>query len=501
MTWLVGAALAAGTAVHAPGTEAAPEVALDGVPESADVQPLDPEGEPHQVRARLLLDRAEVRPGETVRLGVHLEQKTDWHTYWVSPGEVGKPTVIDWTVPEGSTVGERIHPAPAWFELSGIISYGYEDQVLHHVDVTLPDDISGEVTFGATADWLVCEIQCIPGEAELTLTVPVATEGQVQPTPWVALFDHAEGTFPTPMLEIDAFSIESAVSTSAVRPDDEFQVAIRLAPTGKEFDLVEEHGHWPMFTPIASPGWMMMDKSVTVNDDGSVLVLLDGYALENEDGSLPTDQVAGALFQVEVDGEWIRAEYRTPIEFVAADTEVLASTSPLFGDGAAALTPTEGPAVEPANVETPKPFSILDTLPYLGLAFLGGILLNIMPCVLPVITLKLYGLVEQAHITSEERRKAGTFYTLGIMASFGALAGVIVILQQVMDFQAGWGFQFQYPPYVIGLATIVFAFGLSLFGVFEIPAFGEDSMAQASDKEGAMGYFLTGAFATLLATP
>ncbi|RME25583.1 MAG: thiol:disulfide interchange protein, partial [Deltaproteobacteria bacterium] len=140
-------------------------------------------------------------------------------------------------------------------------------------------------------------------------------------------------------------------------------------------------------------------------------------------------------------------------------------------------------------------------LAMLGLAFLGGVLLNVMPCVLPVLTLKLYSLVEQADIRARDRRIAGLAYTGGILVSFLALALVVVLLKQSFDLSVGWGFQFQYPGYVIALGTIVFVFALNLFGVFEIPVFGATKMSEASDREGVLGYFLTGAFATLLATP
>ncbi|HJN76600.1 MAG TPA: protein-disulfide reductase DsbD family protein [Myxococcota bacterium] len=497
---LLATALAAGTTIPAPGTDVLPTIDFDGLPESANVQSLDLEGEPHQVRARLLLDKTAVHAGETVRLGVHLEQKENWHTYWHSPGEVGKPTHVEWDLPEGSVVGDRVHPAPAYFEYMGIKSYGYDGQALHHVTIELPGDLQpGTIELGAKADWLVCEVQCIPGEAELRLPVEVvAPEAPSEDTPWAPLFDAAEQSFPIPQAEATALFVESAVSQDVIRPDDEFTLAMRFVATDPAAEIVQEQGAWPLFTPITSEGWMLMDQRVSTDEDGSVRIEIDGYALENEDGSLPTAQRVGGLFQVRLEDEWIRTEVVSELPFAPRDAEVTPSSSPLFSDGAELVTET--PIVEPETAVAAST-GLLDALPYLGLALLGGVLLNVMPCVLPVLTLKLYGLIEQGGITNAERRRAGNWYTLGILASFGALALVIIVLQQFFDFQAGWGFQFQYPPYVIGLATIVFAFGLSLFGVFEIPAFGETAMSDASDKEGALGYFLTGAFATLLATP
>ena len=139
-------------------------------------------------------------------------------------------------------------------------------------------------------------------------------------------------------------------------------------------------------------------------------------------------------------------------------------------------------------------------------AFLGSLLLNVMPCVLPVLTLKLYSLVEQTDIDPAEQRVAGAAYTAGILASFWLLAAAVLVLRvSFLDggLDVNWGFQFQYPPsadLVAGLTIVVFAFGLSLFGVFEIPAIGGNQAMNASSKEGPVGYFFTGVFATLLAT-
>lgn len=135
------------------------------------------------------------------------------------------------------------------------------------------------------------------------------------------------------------------------------------------------------------------------------------------------------------------------------------------------------------------------------LAFLGGMLLNVMPCVLPVLTMKLYSLVGQKDISASDRRVAGFAYSAGIVCSFVALAIAVVVLRLSFGQDVLWGFQFQYPAYVAALAALVWLFGLSLFGVFEVPALGANQAAEASAGEGTAGYFLTGVFATLLATP
>lgn len=488
-------AQASGQTVLPPGHSPPPVVSFDGLPPAASVQKVDLQGKPHPVHARLLADRDAVAPGGTLRLGVHLAQQEGWHTYWRSPGAVGQPTLIDWTAPAGATLGSRLWSAPAWFELAGIVSYGYDDQVLHFVEVTLPQEVAGTVTFGAAAAWLVCEVQCIPGDAALTLELPVDPAAATTPNAYAPLFDHAAATFPVHPTEAPGFAVETALSASPVRPDDEFKVVLALTPTGEApLTLSREHGTFPLVTPITTAGWFAMaDPVVEDLPGGGVKVTLSGMALEAD--PLPTGEVAGALFQVKVGDRWVRTEVEVPLPFAPRDAPVTVSQSPLLGD-VAGLTAA---AASASSAETPAPERGLVGM--LGLAFLGGILLNIMPCVLPVLTLKLYSLVGQVNITAAEQRSAGTMYTVGIVGSFLVLALAVVLLRSVLGLDVGWGFQFQYPGYVIALGTIVFVFGLSLFGVFEIPALGANELSQASDKEGPLGYLLTGAFATLLATP
>lgn len=490
---------------HAP----IPEVDLSHVPASATVHEDDPDPnrEKHPVKARLLLDRAVLHPGETVRMGVHLEQAPGWHTYWKSPGDIGLPTDITWTVPDGSEVGERVWPVPERFEYEGIISYGYEDEVLHFVELTLPAELPpGEHVLGASASWLVCEVICIPGAAELSLPVTVESGEAGPPNAEAVLFDHFAGLHPTDPVRVQPFVVEAALSASAVRPEESFQAAILLTPTGEaKLEVSQERGTWPAFIPITKGDFMVMESTVVPTEAGGARILLSADTFTAD--PLPEGNLIGGLVQVEVGGETVQTEVLVPVPWVAPGTEVVQNTSPLFAsaDEAAAVAAGGGsggdsPAAG-AGGASAEPGGAANFLSMLLLAFLGGNLLNIMPCVLPVLTLKLYSLVEQSDISDGERRVAGLAYTGGIVASFVALALAVVVLKGAMGMNVGWGFQFQYPGYVAALATIVFLFGLSLFGVFEIPALGANQAAEAQDKEGVAGYFLTGVFATLLATP
>ena len=497
---------AEGNTVHAPGIEPPVQVALEGLPETAQVRPVNElDGEPNHVQASLVLDRTQVAPGDTARIGVHLEHDPEWHTYWRSPGEVGQPTIIDWTLPEGWSAADHGWPVPDYFELAGIKSHGYDTEAFFFTELQVPADaqIGESVVVQADVGWLVCKTQCIPGATTLSLPIEVGTAGE--PTAWAQLFDHWGARLPGKDIGLSEVGVEAVISQDKLRFDDEFSIAIVLTPTGEHKIELPKEGEstWPGFTPIYTDGaWMIMDgPTVETLPSGQVKIALTGFALESLDGALHPPSEWGGLVQYQVDGQWRRGEIVREIPWAEKESEILASTSPwITGEGLDVLADTTGSqtAGEATGAQSGGDQSFLAML---GLAFLGGIILNIMPCVLPVITLKLYGLVEQAGISNAERQKAGTFYTLGIVVSFLALGLAVILMRTVIGYDVGWGFQFQYPPYVIALGTIVFVFGLSLFGVFEVPGFGEQQMSDASNKEGAAGYFLSGAFATLLATP
>ena len=473
------------------GTAAAPSatsIDFTGLPEGAEFRKMDGD-KPHPVVARLLSDKDVVAPGSTVRLGVHLEQAEEWHTYWRSPGEVGKPLEITWTFPEGATAAPAVFAIPHRYDVSGIISYGYDNENMLFSEVTLPAGMAaGEYDVKASARWLVCELQCIPGSAELSFPLTVGeADASSRFSP---LFDAYAARHPIPAADASGFTVESALSVAAVGSEERFQTTILLTPeAGHALTAEQTEGTWPAFTPIVEGSFFLHETSVQATEAGAVLVTIVAETYELYDGDpLPEGEVIGGLLQVKLDGEPVSVEAAIPLPWKVAAAD-------------AALTAAEGS--EGAEVTEAAPASEGGTsfIAALGMAFVGGFILNIMPCVLPVLTLKLYSLVGQQDISNRDRQVAGLAYSGGIVASFLALAVGVLVIKSITGADVGWGFQFQYPAYVAALATIVFVFGLSLFGVFEIPAIGANQASEASAKEGLAGYFLTGVFATLLATP
>lgn len=475
---------AAGTATAKPA--APPTVNFSTLSESASLRPDNSNGEPHQAHARLLSDKDSVAPGETFRVGLHLAQDTNWHTYWKSPGDIGLPTYIEWSLPDGATNTEYSFPIPQRFEHEGIVSFGYEDEVLFFTEVTLPlDQAAGVLTIGAKADWLVCEISCIKGEVELTTEIRV---GEDSVSLFASTFDHYALQHPVPLTDTPV-TVSSLFDVSGIKVDAPFKAAFKIAAKeGHTLQIPTSDALWPTYTAIAGDEWMINNTRVAPDSDGNLVVVVEAEAFAPD--PLPENDQIGGLFQVQVDGQWYRFETVTRMPWVGPETVVQTdlNSNAFFLQAPADVAPN--PAQQGSS-----------SLLYMMLmALVGGLLLNIMPCVLPVLTMKLYGLVEQSEISAKDKKAAGLAYTAGILASFVALAIAVVIAQKTIG-GVGWGFQFQYPPYVATLATIVFAFGLSLFGVFEIPAFGEQAASDASAKEGPMGYFVTGVFATLVATP
>jgi len=488
-----------------------PKVDLSTLPKGAALRPDMGDGKRHPGEARLLVAKDGVAPGGKVRVGIHMTQDEHWHTYWKSPGDIGLPIeAVEWTLPEGAEVSAFKFPVPQRFETTEppLISFGYEDQVLVFGDLLLPKDIKpGKHELGVTASWLICKTACIPGEAELKLRLTVTEPGtESADTPWAPLFDHYAKQHPIDVSETgDFFRVQSHLSSSSVLPNSPFKAAFVIkAADGKKMDKPKDL--WPTYTFIQT-GYEWMVNEVAIKEyDGGLLVTIDAETFEPD--PLPTDDSVGGLFQIKVDGKWYRTEIFTPLPWVATGTEVKASESAVFGDGAPTDAPPEGGGGGgEANPETAAAAAPVVAVSFMSVitnffwAFVGGLILNVMPCVLPVLTLKLYSLVEQVDIERSEQRMAGMMYTAGILVSFWVLAGAVIALKLVFGMDVGWGFQFQYPPYVAALATIVFVFGLSLFGVFEIPAFGVGAASEHSSKEGPAGYFFTGVFATLLATP
>lgn len=504
-----GPAYADGTA--SPPPPPPPAVDWSGLPTSAVHRPMNKPEEPHQVELRLITDKSFARPGDTFRLGLWLEQDEGWHTYWKYNNEVGLPTNITWTVPGGATHTDYTYPVPQRFDLMEIISYGYDDQVLFFTEITLPDDIEpGPVTLAAEADWLTCLVQCINGEGKVELTFDVKAEGTPEPTPFARLFDHFADQHPLPLNAASEFvRIDGRIEPSeGLIPDKPWKAIFTITPeNGATLADHEPLGadSWPTVLPISDKDALWLNPvQIEKLDTGALQITMDGdaFAVEN-----PQPIPIGGLFQVKVGDATFATEATVDASWIAnavaaageADTD-----APALAEGAAFMDEPTCAVLKAGvgnEIVDKEDGGLAYLLLMLGMAFVGGLILNIMPCVLPVLALKVYGLVEQKGMSPKERIGEGLAYTGGILVSFLALAGAVVALKLVWGLDAGWGFMFQSPTYMGAMTVLVFAFGLSMLGMFEIPVIGGNMAGKAQHQSGLAGVFMTGVFATLLATP
>jgi thiol:disulfide interchange protein len=409
-----------------------------------------------KTKVDLLVEPAEAKPGTTVMVGLHLRMPDHWHTYWQNPGDSGDSTKMTWeNLPEGITAGAIQWPVPEKVEWLEMFTYAYHHDVLLMIPLTLSADLKpGEYQLKGKAVWLECEESCLPGDKQVAATLMVGEA--TKPGPNRELFE----TWRKKLSDTTVLPTITA-SWTGKPVEGKREIAIE-APFGK--------GAVVAFIPDIAKGkaWSISHDSVQVIEMKQTLIR---KTVESEQGEWPA--VISGVLRVELDGEV--QGYRTEVQ---------------IGDG----EETAGGTV------TAEPVQSIWLI--LGGAFLGGLILNIMPCVLPVISLKILGFVQQSQESPERVRKLGLTYALGVWASFLALAGVLISAKNSTQ-MASWGMQMQSPYFNLVLLLVVVLVALNLFGVFEV-TLGGSTMTKASElssREGFMGAFFNGVLATALATP
>ncbi len=395
------------------------------------------------VKPSLIADTTAVEAGKPFRVGLLLEMAPTWHTYWQYAGDAGFPTAIKWTLPAGFEAGAIQWPLPKRDKEPGDIEvYAYGEKVLLITTITPPAKIDGSsITIGADANWLVCAEICVPGSGKLSLELPVGA-----PAPANAeIFSEFEKLLPSanaPPYQLAWKRTGNLLELTVSGLGDAKDLDLYPLPSGEQ-----QVGH-PENSPIT---------------DGSAKITTD---------------VKGDLRGVLM------------VETPAGRKGWYVSSNGVPAPGAETA---EAPAPKASN------FGLWTALLY---GFLGGLILNLMPCVLPVISLKIFGFIRQAGDDPRKILLHGLAFVAGIFVWFLGLAVVIVAIKSA-GHEATWAFQFQNPWFNIVIGTLVFVFALNLFGVFEIvlPGKATNTMAEASGKSGYGGSFAQGLFATLLATP
>lgn len=416
-----------------------------------------------QVRAELVAHAPEgIEPGKSFWLGLLIRHAPEWHTYWRNPGDSGLPTMLTWVLPAGVKAGDIDWPAPHRLPFGSLVNYGYEDTVVLPVPVQVADDFAGkQIDVQLRADWLVCKVECIPESGEFTLTLPTQASIATHRTEFEAAFAARPVMLPAAKATASAEGYALVLRVEGL-PE---RVTGRQAEAYFETSGLIEHAE-----PVLQ-SW-----------DGDVW---EARVLLSPQRSASPDIVPAVLaFEGREDIFRVEAPMTMPWSQVAA------------------VPPKAAPTFDFGRFDRPAPVSTAGHLSFalaLGFAFIGGLLLNLMPCVFPVLSLKLLGFADHAH--ERARLVAGGFaYTAGVLLSFVALAGLLLALRAAGE-QLGWGFQLQEPVFVAALAVLFTVIGLNLAGVFELRAVLPANIGGWQLRHPTADAFFTGIIAVAIASP
>ena len=426
-----------------------------------------------QVRAELLVHAPEgVAAGKPLWLGLQLQHAPGWHSYWKNAGDSGLPTELRWTLPAGASAGEVSWPTPGKFPLGELANYGYDGTVLLPVPVTVTTEFQGsELEVALHASWLVCRQECIPEEGRFQLRIPAQGSTAQHTSNFQQAWDAAPRVQPA--------------KGSLLHPDEKtLRVSLDGLPSawrGKQLEIFPETAG--LITPGASwsQGWegQRWNASLPLSPDRSEgpsqvpLVV----ALSDQGGS-----PAGVRLEVPVEGSWPAAAQRSEVPEALKQALAQMPTSAV----------TQGAPNSVAAGEIGLWAALLGALA-------GGLILNLMPCVFPVLAIKVMAFARHAD-DRRAHRQAGLAYTAGVLVSFLALGGLLLALRAAGE-QLGWGFQLQSPAMVAGLAVLFTAIGLNLAGLFEFGRVLPASLAGLQLRHPLADAFLTGVLAVAVASP
>ncbi len=427
---------------------------------------------PH-VHVQLISPHAQLQSGTANNAGLYFKLEPGWHVYWKNPGDAGEPPHVKWTLPQGITAGPLQFPVPKRLPLGPLMDFGYEDEVLFPIQLNVAGGApSGPATLHAKVDWLVCRGSCIPEKTELDLSRSIgpvnAGNTPVQPDQdiWARLANKLPAPLPTNLkigftpaaggfrLTVVTGKRETEASFFPAEPDILSNPAPQVAkPTGNGITLD-----------------LKKDESLAANPKQlqGLLQLSGGRAYEL-------------------------------IALAGPPTTAKAPATPAPQAAATAVTSPSSAATQSATT-VPAESSGPGLLQAAGLAFLGGLILNLMPCVFPVLFIKGLSLVQSGGEERHKLRTHGFVYAAGILVSFWVLVAVLLGLRSA-GAHLGWGFQFQSPVFLSLMAALLFFLGLSLAGQFEIGLTLTSAGGSLAQKQGYTGSFFTGVLAVIVATP
>lgn len=408
---------------------------------------------PH-AQIRLVPERTAIRAGETIHIGIEQTLDEHWHTYWLNPGDSGVAPEIEWTLPEGFTTGAMEWPTPHKIPFGPLTNYGYEDHTVLLQTLTAPATLpEGPLTLKAEVTVLVCADICIPETSEHTLTLNDGSNADN-----TALITEAKANLPRTEGWPAAFSEQNG------------NLVVTISPANMEaFNDIRIET-----LALLPEEWGLVDNSATVlaSMDGSILTL------RQKRGDRPLSEVK---------------DIRTLVTY----TNKAGIHQGVVLTGTTSETAAE---VAAGTATIPAPAQQTSFLGAIIFAILGGLILNLMPCVFPVLSLKAISLSKMSDKEQAHAAASGFAYTAGVVLSFALIAGVLMVLKSA-GAQIGWGFQLQNPAVVYGLALLLFVIGLNLSGVFLLQGGFTNMGSKLAQQSGLPGAFFTGVLATLVATP
>lgn len=413
----------------------------------------------YMVQSRLVADHVTVEAGSTFYVGLHMQIEPGWHTYWRNSGDSGEPTEIIWHLPDGISAGDIIWPTPSAYPFGHLMNYGYGGEVVLPVPITIADDFSGRfLELRADVNWLVCEEICIPESAELDLFLTVSEPGVVD-NAGAALIGSGISRVPT----------DPGVAAGISRLSQSLLLTIADPAGGADVRNLTFFPYSDMVINHAAP------QIAYIGPDGIGLRLQPAPDARNGLTWAPRGVLS---FEAWIDGAW-RAR-------------------------AIVITPEPGLTV----IDVPSEAFATDSLPVtltalaltLLMSLLGGLILNLMPCVFPVLSIKALGFVEKAHAAPGELRRHGLLFLAGVLSTFLLLAGVLLLFKAIGE-PVGWGFQLQDPVMVSVLSLVMFGIGLNLVGLFEVGTSLQGVGSRWANLGGDAGAFLTGFLAVVVAAP
>ncbi|MDD2881144.1 MAG: protein-disulfide reductase DsbD family protein [Rhodoferax sp.] len=410
-----------------------------------------------------------VDPGKTVWVGLQLAHQPHWHTYWKNSGDSGQPTTLEWKLPPGVLAGDIAWPVPQKLPIGNLANYGYEGTVLLPVPLTItpdfkPSALSPELEIKLQASWLVCKLECVPQDGEFVLRIPVRSSTGING----AQFDAAFKASPKPLKDAGSIQIK----------DHTLYVSVAGLPTSLQGKILDFFPETPEVIETAAQwtqSWQgaVWTAAVPISKQRSASPEVMPLVLAGVAGK----ERLGFTVQTKVSGNW-------------------PAMAPLGGAAATPANVSPSAASAPVGAAANLPTSLW--LALLG-ALLGGMILNLMPCVFPVLAIKVVGFAR--HGTNQRRQRVGGLaYSAGVVLSFVALGALMLALRGAGE-QLGWGFQLQSPAVVAALAVLFTVIGLNLAGLFEFGQFVPSSVALLEAKNPSVDAFLSGILAVVIASP